>query len=211
MSLLAADTTAAQARHTAEQILAERRFRGAHLPDPLGSLLHEVGDLLKAIGKAITDFIDSLLGGTGHGIGALPLVVVATVVLIASIVLTRRAIRTRQAAFERDLDAAPVEARADARTLEREADAAEGAGDFGRAVRLRFRAGLLRLDERGAVAVTASTTTREVARALRSPEFDRVAAGFDRVAYGHAEPAAADADLQRSGWQRVLTTTGGKR
>jgi hypothetical protein len=207
---LATDTTAAQARESAQRILSERRFHGGQLPDPLRGVLKAIGDALAAVGRAIDHAISSLLGGSGNGIG-LPFVLVAAVVLGISIWLATRSVRRRAAAGASAEEAAATAGEADAGSLERRADAAEQAGDYASAVRLRFRAGLLRLDERGAVAVTSSTTTREVARALRSRDFDLVAAGFDRVAYGDAEPEPADADLQRSGWRRILETTGRRR
>ena len=58
--------------------------------------------------------------------------------------------------------------REDPDALEREADAAERDGDLDRAVRLRFRAGLLRLGDRGAIHYRPSVTTGEVRRTLDS-------------------------------------------
>jgi hypothetical protein len=214
LTRLAADPTAAEARHAAERILAERRFHGRHIPDPLANVFSWIGDLLTGLGNAITDWINSLASGVPGG-SDLVVLIGAGLVLALSAFLAARSLRRRTAAASDasggDGRAAPGARHDDWRSLERAADEAERAGDYESAVRLRFRAGLLRLDERGAVTVTAATTTREVARALRSSEFDRVAAGFDRVAYGGRAPAATDADLQRAGWKQVLATVGGKR
>ena len=60
----------------------------------------------------------------------------------------------------------------DPKTLERQADAAEASGDLEAALRLRFRAGLLRLDRRGAIEFRPSISTHEVRRAVRSEDFD---------------------------------------
>ena len=60
------------------------------------------------------------------------------------------------------------------------------------ALRLRFRAGLLRLDRRGAIYFRPSISTREVQRALRSKEFDGLAATFDDVVHGGRAPAPED-------------------
>ena len=57
-------------------------------------------------------------------------------------------------------------------------------GDLEAALRLRFRAGLLRLDARGAIEFRPSISTHEVRRALRSEDFDALAATFDDVVYG---------------------------
>jgi hypothetical protein len=92
----------------------------------------------------------------------------------------------------------------DARALERRADAAEAAGDLETALRLRFRAGLLRLDERGAIEFRPSISTHEVRRALRSEDFDSLAATFDDVVYGGRPPAADDLSSARERWPRVV-------
>src|SRR5262249_61242968 len=64
---------------------------------------------------------------------------------------------------------APRDESQDPGRLEREADAAEHRGDLDAAVRLRFRAGLLRLDRAGAISYRPSITSGQVARRLRPP------------------------------------------
>ena len=91
---------------------------------------------------------------------------------------------------------------ADPRDLEREADAAERAGDFERAVRLRFRAGVLRLEPRGSP--RAAHDRRDRRGAARSPTFDRWATDYDEIAYGGRAAGEADADAAREGWREVL-------
>ena len=78
----------------------------------------------------------------------------------------------------------------DPRALDRRADAAEAAGDLEAALRLRFRAGLLRLDARGAIEFRPSISTVEVRRTLHDDDFDALAATFDDVVYGGRPPAA---------------------
>ena len=90
----------------------------------------------------------------------------------------------------------------DPRALERRADAAEAAGDLEAALRLRFRAGLLRLDARGAIEFRPSISTHEVRRALRSEDFDALAATFDDVVYGGRAADAADVAEARERWPR---------
>ena len=51
-------------------------------------------------------------------------------------------------------------------------------------MRLRFRAGLLRLDARELIEYRPSLTTGEVAETIVSPTFDRIGADFDEIAYG---------------------------
>jgi hypothetical protein len=88
--------------------------------------------------------------------------------------------------------------------LEREADAAERAGDLERALRLRFRAGLLRLDERGAIRYRPSLTTGELRQLLGSATFDDLAARFEQVVYGREPAEPADVEAARNDWPRVV-------
>jgi Domain of unknown function (DUF4129) len=88
--------------------------------------------------------------------------------------------------------------------LERAADAAELAGDLDVAVRLRFRAGLLRLGGRGAIRYRPSVTTNEVRRVLGSETFDQLAETFDGIAYGGRDAVPPDVDAARREWPRVV-------
>ncbi|MDQ1521225.1 MAG: hypothetical protein QOI55_2298, partial [Actinomycetota bacterium] len=95
-------------------------------------------------------------------------------------------------------------AREDPAGLERLADDAERQGDLERALRLRFRAGLLRLDERGVIRYRPSLTTGEVRRLLGSATFDELAARFEEVAYGRDPAVPGDVATARSNWPRVV-------
>jgi hypothetical protein len=88
--------------------------------------------------------------------------------------------------------------------LERAADEAERDGDLARAVRLRFRAGLLRLGDRGAITYRPSVTTGEVRRTLGSARFDELAGTFEAVTYGGRPADRPDVDSARREWPRVL-------
>jgi hypothetical protein len=103
------------------------------------------------------------------------------------------------------IDGAPIE---DAADLERAADAAEQAGHLDIAVRLRFRAGLLRLGDRGAIRYRPSVTTNEVRRVLGSEAFDELARTFDAIAYGGREAEPPDVDAARREWPRVVAGAG---
>jgi hypothetical protein len=92
----------------------------------------------------------------------------------------------------------------DPRSLERRADAAEAAGDLDAALRLRFRAGLLRLDARGRIEYRPSISTHEVRRALHSEGFDRLAATFDDVVYGGRPADPGDVSAARERWPDVV-------
>jgi hypothetical protein len=95
--------------------------------------------------------------------------------------------------------------------LDREADDAERDGDLDRAVRLRFRAGLIRLGKRGAITYRPSVTTGEVRRVLGSDTFDDLARTFDSVTYGGREAEQPDVAAARHDWPRVLDETGRRR
>jgi hypothetical protein len=92
--------------------------------------------------------------------------------------------------------------------LERQADDAEARGDYSAAVRLRFRAGLLRLDHAGAIRLGPSLTAGQVARRLSLDAFDAVAREFETVAYGGHDADHDAVTAARRGWSRVLATVG---
>jgi hypothetical protein len=92
-------------------------------------------------------------------------------------------------------------------SLERRAEEAERRGAHEEALRLRFRAGLLRLDARGTIELRPSLPTGEVARTLRSSDFDRLAGDFDAVVYGGRPAEPEDVDAARRGWAAVLEKT----
>lgn len=181
------------ARQEAARILSERRFHHHHAPKPFRSLLDRIRDWLGPIVSP------------SH-VGTAP-VVLAVAVAIVGILLAAYLVRSRTYAALRAARE-PASPRVDPRRLEREADAAERRGELERAIRLRFRAGLLRLDRAKAIALSPATTTSEVARELRSGDFEAVASSFDEVVYGRRPPADPDLELSREGWRRVLAGVG---
>jgi hypothetical protein len=192
----------AGAREEARRILDDDRFQDADLPRPLEGPLDRLGDLVEWIGDALGDLLSGagLPGGRPVGYAILAGAIVLVAVAIASRTIDRRQ-RTHDRAAR---DAAAAAGRLDARALVREAERAEREGDLARAVRLRFRAGVARLGERGVVEPRPSLTTYEVARALRSPDFDALARAFDEIAYGGRPAGADDLAAARERWPRVL-------
>jgi hypothetical protein len=87
---------------------------------------------------------------------------------------------------------------ASAEELDRRADAAEAAGRFEDAMRLRLASALTRLDAGGVIRVRRDTTVGQVARTLRSEHFDAAAIGFAGVVYGRRPPTAGDATELRA-------------
>ena len=187
---------AADARREAEDILSDNRYEGTDVPRPFKGVLDDIGNWIE---NALEDVADALPGGdiTLWSLSA-------ALVLLLVLTLGSRTLRARaEAGAERRLAAAMPERETPA-SLDRAADRAEREGDLETALRLRFRAGLLRLDARQAIAFRPSISTREVSRALRSPEFDQLAALFDGVVYGGDEATPQDLEASRRHWDAVL-------
>jgi hypothetical protein len=172
------------------------------VPDPVRPVLRQVGRWLRWLGDRAPD----VPGGPVVFWG-----VIGAVVLALAAVMTRRSLRRLGGrAGEHARDTASKDRPAnDPEALERAAAAAESNGAFADAVRLRFRAGLLGLDARTLIEYSPSVRTAQVARRLRSREFDTLAATFDRVMYGGAVAQASDAEAAREGWKRVLAAASG--
>jgi hypothetical protein len=187
-----------QAREQARLILHERRFRGTAMPRPFHGVLSWLADHLHFIARAW----NSLAAGIG-GQKVLWTILGVIVLLLATWVGSRLA-RRRTEVEARALGRRARGRREDPDELERLADEAERRGDLEIALRLRFRAGLLRLGRARAVSLRPSLRTREARRALRNPRFDRLARDFDEVVYGRRPPRPADVEAARSEWPELL-------
>ena len=185
-----------RAREDARQILSQRRFRRHEAPRPFHGVLTFLSDRVVAP-------LANAFGG-----GRVPWVVLAAIVLVAAAAVASRLVGRRAAAVLRSTS--PRRDVVDPRRLEREADEAERNGELERAIRLRFREGLMRLDRARAIELREPVTTGQVGRRLRSPDFDRVAASFDEIVYGGRAPVAPDVELSREGWRSVLAAAGSR-
>jgi hypothetical protein len=185
---------AADSSAIAASVLHEPRFGRATNPDPLLTVLRAAGRWLNKL-ASITP------GGP-----AIFWIVAGGLVLA----LVAFGVRRSLARMHATAAAEPGKARAaeDPEALERQAQAAEAAGAFGDAVRLRFRGGLLSLGARSAIDYRPSLLTADVARRLRSPQFDSLTATFERITYGGAAAAPDDAADSRSGWAELLAAAG---
>jgi hypothetical protein len=203
-------TPADGARERAHEILRERRFRGGSAPRPLHGVLTTIGKGAEAVLDPIGKFFDRLSGRTPGGAGVFWLLV-AVLVVSAAAALTSRTVRRRAAAVER-LRGESVGGPGGKSpcALEREADEAERAGDLEHAIRLRFRAGLLRLDLARAIEFRPSITTTEVSGALHSAAFDELALTFEEVAYGGRAAAPPDVDAAKREWPALLEEVGSR-
>jgi len=132
--------------------------------------------------------------------------VVAAVAALAALALSSaRRVRRRERMYTR-AEAAFGVGSASAEELEQRAATAEAAGRFEEAMRLQLAAALTRLDAAGAIRVRRDTTLGQVARSLRSQEFDAAADRFAGVVYGRRPPTALDAaDLR----ERLVATVEG--
>ena len=193
-----------RAREVARQILSEEPFLRRRSPRPFDALLERLGDwfvdpvgrLLASIGRALPE------------IGSPPWLVLALAVVAAAVVVTVRLARDRSR--ERILRAAGPAAQAgmSPAELERMAEAAEQNGDLAGALRLRFRAGLLRLDGAGVIELRPGLTNAAASRAVRSRRFDTLAGDFDEVVYGGRAATTGDVDEARAEWPRLLEEAG---
>lgn len=193
---------AAQAREEAARIVAERRFSEPEVPRPFERPLDWLGERLDAVGDWLGDRfggIDGVLPGGSWLVWLLIGLAVAGIAVALSRLYAGRAV----AAVTRARTAA--EADADPSALEREAAAAERAGDYELAVRLRFRAGVVRLERADVLAPGGLRTTAEIAGELDSPEFDALGTDFDAIAYGGRPAGSDDAAAARERWGAVLT------
>lgn len=196
--LAAADP--ARARDAARDILSEEPFAGRDFPRPFQGFLRRLGELfVDPVRRFLSDVGDALPDA-----GSPPWIALALGVVVLAAVVASRLIADRGRERPRRLAGHADERGTDPADLERRADEAERQGRLAEALRLRFRAGLIRLDSAGAVEFRPGLTNRAVSRALRSPRFDSLAGHFDEVVYGGRSATAGDVGEARSGWPAVL-------
>ncbi|HWH95071.1 MAG TPA: hypothetical protein VNT03_14510, partial [Baekduia sp.] len=189
-----------EARAQARDILAEGRFHeGRHGEGPLHGLFVTLGDWLEALLRAMP-------GGTVSGWVFLVVVIALVVAALALAATAWAHDRARRAAAGRipGPGDVPGAAAAGPTELERRAEAAEQSGDLDAAIRLRFAAGLLRLDAAHAIELRPSLTSGDVGRALRSRRYDVLAATHDAVAYGGHHAGEHDAATARTEWPALV-------
>ena len=188
----------AQAREEARHILSERRFHGTSVPRPFHGFFSWLTRHLHFLARGF-DWLSLKVGGQ-----LWLWTIIAVLVLVVAAFVTRQLARRRI-----EVEARTVGRRARARgddpaELERLADEAERRGDLEVALRLRFRAGLLRLGRARVLPLRPSLRTREARGTLRSSRFDRLARDFDEVVYGRRSPSAVDVETARTEWPRVV-------
>lgn len=188
------DLDAEGLRTRAGEILASDRYRGTAESGGLNALLRRIAGRLEDAAQAVPLGAWLLWG------------VVAALVIAGTAAGANVLVRRRGTEVERGGRAGfpGRETGDDPRALEREARRAELDGDLVGAIRLLFRAGLLRLDAEGVLRLRPSLTVGEAARRLRMGAFDRLARLFDEVVYGGREPSSEQVGAVRRAWERVL-------
>ncbi|MDQ4096236.1 MAG: DUF4129 domain-containing protein, partial [Actinomycetota bacterium] len=194
------------ARRRAEEILGQTKFEERDIPRPFKGVLDAIGRGLERAGDWLYELADDITGGNPRWL--LWALLVAAAVLGAFV--ARRLIRRRvKRARELQLDLAGDEG-LDPDELEARADEAERGGRLEEAIRLRFRAGLIRLSRAQVIPAQPSLTSGDVARYLRSRTYEEVAATFDEVVYGRRDPHPQDVERTRTGWREVLDEVRGR-
>ncbi|HEX2047460.1 MAG TPA: DUF4129 domain-containing protein [Acidimicrobiales bacterium] len=194
---------AAEASEEAASILEGRRFREPDVPRPFAGILRTIGrwlePLLEPLGRGWAWVGDSIPA---------QLVLVAVVFAAALVVSLRLVGRRGAQAVRRSRSIGVDPGGLDPDDLEREALGAERAGDLDRAVRLRFVAGVLRLDRAGVVTYRSSLTTGQLKARVGSTSFAQLAGAFDEIAYGGRPAEESDVDAAKRVWPRVLAEAG---
>jgi uncharacterized protein DUF4129 len=185
-------------RADAREIVSQRRFHGTRVQGPFRGLLDRIAGWLEPIGDLVPRLDRALPGGRVVVWALLGAAVIGLGWLLGGRTIRRRAALAAAAGRGgRMRGESPGE-------LERLAEEAERRGEHEAALRLRFRAGLLRLDARGAIEYRPSLQTHEVSATLGSEAFDRLATGFDEVVYGERPARAEDVESARRDWEAVL-------
>jgi hypothetical protein len=191
-------------RSEARDILSEPRFADADEPRPLEGLTDWLDETFGGALDPLRDFVVRVLPG---GVVTFWVLLVSILAIVTFFLAGRWGDRAagRRSSFGATDDGNGDE---DPRRLERDAEAAERAGDLDASLRLRFRAGLLRLADRGVVPRRTSMTSEEIGALVRSQTFDRLASTFDRVVYGRRPASSADIDEAKSGWKALSGKSG---
>ena len=187
----------------AKHILSGRRFTGSSVPRPFHRVLSWLGGKLSFIDRFVR-WLGRLVPG---GVTVVWTILAAVVVGIAAAVALRiarrrdgRVLLLEQRSRHRQLE--------DPGALDRAAAEAEEHGEFELALRLRFRAGLIRLGRADRLPLRDSLTSGQAAELLHLEDFDALARDFDEVVYGRRPPGREDVARAREEWARVLARAG---
>jgi hypothetical protein len=197
-------TAADDARRAATHILSGRQYHPRTTPAPFRQPLHWLGQRLYPLVRPFIRLYNAIRRN------AVLQVLAGALVLLLGIALGLRLAKLRTAMAEADADGSRLRRRRpeDPAVLEAAADEAERNGDLERAVRLRFRAGLVRLDRAGAIALRPWITTGQLRATISSPSFRGLSWRFDQIAYGGQPAQREDVEAAKQEWPRVLQEVG---
>jgi hypothetical protein len=208
-----APSYSSSARQQARQILSKPPYRTtpSHTPRPLAGVLHAVGRALNyALGRPAVWLYHHLLIHIGHGFtsafGGWWVVVVAVLAVGLGVTVGVLLVRRRARVSAREIASGRTASdRENPDDIEKRADEAESAGDHETAVRLRFRAGLVRLQRKGIIVNQDAQTGRQLSMRLHSPTFDALARRHEMIVYARDSATSVDAATARTSWPRVLS------
>jgi hypothetical protein len=200
------------ARQQARDILSNPPFRTtpSRTPRPLAGVLHALGRALNwAFGRPARWLYRHVLLHIGHGFklafGGWWVVVVGVLALALGVAVGVLIVRRRARISARETESASITTTTDdPDDIDGRAAAAESAGDHETAVRLRFRAGLVRLQRSGIIVNQSAQTGRQLSATLRSPTFDALAGRHELIVYARDPATPADSTTAREAWARVL-------
>ncbi|HMJ77482.1 MAG TPA: DUF4129 domain-containing protein, partial [Iamia sp.] len=189
-----AEVDPGEAREQARLVLEGDRYQAEDVPRPLRGVLQWIGERVSDVGRPLVDALSTPAGL----VFALLVVGATTAALVVAVVRRRnRAVTDDEVVRRRARSLDPA-------ALEHEADRAEAEGDLAAAVRLRFRAGVVRLEQAGAVPARADATTARLVGRVGVPAFAPLARSFDEVAYGGRPATPDDVAAARRDWPEVL-------
>jgi hypothetical protein len=192
----------AAARAQARQVLDQRRFQGTKVPAPLRDVRERIGEALRSLGRPFEDAFRWLANAIPGGSPVL-WALLATLVLGAAAFLAGRAGRRRDRAAADGAAEGDAQELISAAALLEEAVRAERRGELEEALRLRFRAGLVELDDRNLIELRPALTNRELLGVVSSETLAELVDGFEAVAYGGRAADEEDLRSARDGWPRV--------
>ncbi len=201
---------AASARHQAREILSgsqyqsrpERSFR------PLAGVLGAIGRFFDRVFGPPWRFLEHhlfhpLSGQLSDVFGNWWPVLVLALVVVGGVLVGRVVIKRRSRPDRQVVERTSPLPDQDPDSIDALARQAELDGDLQRAVRLRFRAGVIRLERLGAVDRGPTRTDRQISERLNSSTFDALATDLESIVYGGSAATAEQAADAVSGWRTV--------
>lgn len=196
-----------QVQEQISSILANQKYPAVDEPSWLDRLLAPVFRFWNRIWVMATDWLQlaffRILEFLGTGLARwVGVAILLTATAATAWVLGRRRAREleRRAVIERILELG-----LDPGELEELAAAAHDRGDDAEAIRLRFVAGLLRLDGLGEIEFAPGLPNGAISQRLGSDTFDLLASQFDRVVYGRETVGASDHTRCVAAWNELLS------